>query len=99
MQTMEFAKKEGWFIKSYALGVVLTLDGTKTIQTECRHFKQAVLDYVHQRGRHCRAVTLTVVSPASTHDYIREFMSLVVNQESQLAPIFQNRSFSLELVA
>ena len=98
LRLMEFSKQDGPS-KSYALGVVVALDDGRTIESECRHFKQAVLDYIQRRGDKCSAVTLTVVSPKPSHAHIREFVNRVVQEEVELAPILRSRSFSLDVIS
>ena len=98
MKANEFSKK-GFFSTKYALGVSMAIEGDKTIESETRLAKEVILQWVADRGKSAAEILLTVVAPEADHESIATFLTKVVREEGDLAPLFRRLPFTVNLLA
>ena len=97
MKANEFTKK-GFLSTKYALGVSMAIEGEKTITSEFRLAKEAILQWFEDRGKAADMIMFTVLAPDEQHAEIEAFFRRVAEQEVQLAPIFKRVSGELNLM-
>jgi hypothetical protein len=98
MQALEFTRKTGLFSKSYALGLVVALGSNTTLESEFRHIKETVLQWVAKRGKTCGAIRLTVVLSPGEIPANKAVIDQVFREEADLGPIFQRLPFAVYFV-
>ena len=97
MQVLEFEKKS-LLSTRYTLGVTVALVDEATVESEFRHIKEAILQWVASRRRAAVRVLLTIIALEEQHDHIAEFVKTVYRRESELGPVLRSIEFELSLL-
>jgi hypothetical protein len=98
MQVMEYAKKAGFFSKKYALSVVSAPKSQDEFMQEFRHVKEALVAWERKRGRSRESVMFVFTSDVQNHQWIRDLMENIYQNEATLSPMLKALNVTVALL-
>ena len=90
--------RAGFFGKSYALGMNVTIDAQHSPEQEIRHVNECFINWLRNRGKKCKTLILAFVAPAESHAQIRDLAGQLMSQPLGMGDIINRLDITLVII-
>jgi len=98
MEAKELDSEEGTATAEFALGVTLTPKSKHDLLPEFRSMKDAIVEWVSERGDRGVMIVMNVVSAPEVHDVFDDLLAKVYAQASSFSTMLQQRTLHVTLL-